>query len=368
MRYFRGFTLTELLVSLVISSLVFIGIINVLIVSDETINETTQRAELQENAQLALNFLSQDIQMIGYWGPYTGHDLNLQATAGGKPVRLLSALNGNHKVAMKAVKNDCIRLPHLVNPHGTFVNSASENGFITVWGAEKKRGDKLLNNCIKKAKPQSDVIQIKRMIAHHWSASFAVQKQLMPSRFYMLAKSNEAIIFAGNDTIPLFYDDTQINGRIGEYQHYVYYVENEHLPYAENRDVVIPVLKRKYLYKAEKSSRAKGMLKAQPLVEGIEHIGFLYGIDSDADGNINSFYKAENLTWNDWQNANSRIKAIKIFVLARTILAEPRIGDSVHLSYDLGSKVIRFKAGSFLANAYRRLLLTKTVNIINHQG
>ena len=63
-----GFSLIELLVAVTISLFVLAGV-GVVMVSSRTSYETQNfNARLQENARFAVQFLSYDLRMAGYWG------------------------------------------------------------------------------------------------------------------------------------------------------------------------------------------------------------------------------------------------------------------------------------------------------------
>ena len=61
-----GFTLVEIMVSLVISSFVFAGIYGVYSIQQSTYRTQGQVAELQQQLRSALDFMNRDIRMAGY--------------------------------------------------------------------------------------------------------------------------------------------------------------------------------------------------------------------------------------------------------------------------------------------------------------
>lgn len=69
-KYFSqsGLTLIELMISMVISSILMIGIINIYSSSKQAYKINDEFSILQENARLAFRFLTQDIRMAGYIG------------------------------------------------------------------------------------------------------------------------------------------------------------------------------------------------------------------------------------------------------------------------------------------------------------
>ncbi|MFC1665481.1 PilW family protein [Pseudomonadota bacterium] len=63
-----GFTLIELLVAITISLFVLAGVGVVMVSSRSTYEAQDFNARLQENARFAIQFLSHDLRMAGYWG------------------------------------------------------------------------------------------------------------------------------------------------------------------------------------------------------------------------------------------------------------------------------------------------------------
>ena len=64
----EGFSLIEILVSLVISLLILGGAITIMINNQRHYRENDDFGRLQENARFALNLITGDIRLAGYWG------------------------------------------------------------------------------------------------------------------------------------------------------------------------------------------------------------------------------------------------------------------------------------------------------------
>jgi len=67
-RYSRGFSLTELLVAMVIGLLLLGGLVTLMVNSKKNYSQQDYSARLQENARFAMQFLTYDIRMAGYFG------------------------------------------------------------------------------------------------------------------------------------------------------------------------------------------------------------------------------------------------------------------------------------------------------------
>jgi type IV pilus assembly protein PilW len=68
MRYQQGLTIVEIMVALAISTLLIMGIIQILINNKQTYRMQEGMARLQENARFAMEFISRDIRQAGYRG------------------------------------------------------------------------------------------------------------------------------------------------------------------------------------------------------------------------------------------------------------------------------------------------------------
>lgn len=64
----RGFSLTELLVAMVIGLVLLSGLVTLMVNSKKNFSQQDYSARLQENARFAMDFLSYDIRMAGFYG------------------------------------------------------------------------------------------------------------------------------------------------------------------------------------------------------------------------------------------------------------------------------------------------------------
>ncbi|SEK30183.1 type IV pilus assembly protein PilW [Colwellia chukchiensis] len=308
----RGYTLIEIFISLAIGVALFAGVLSVFVGMKTTTSETATYGELQENGRFALSVLSEDLLRQGFWGDYTG---TLDRS-------MLSAVPG-------APGNECVG-EGLNN--GTFPNAIGH--FRTLWG--QTVANQSMMGCITDAKLGSDLIQFKRAISNPLAAS-------SNNNYYIIANLAEAEIFTGT-TIP-----SLPNSQLWEYQHHIYYIREE----AQGANVV-PVLMQ---------GRLTNKMTFDPIIDGIEMIRFMYGIDTDAPGTtgygtVNTFVPANNMTITQWDHANNnRILAVRIYVLARSILPDNKYTNTN--TYNLGGLALTFN------DNYRRLLFNSTVNLYN---
>lgn len=318
----KGFSLLEVMISLSVGLVLFAGVLSIFVGLRTTTAETASYGELQENGRFALSILTEDLQRQDFWGDYTGtFDLASITPVPNAPVNECKGGGVNN---------------------GTFPVSVGH--FRTLWGGTVKAKDIL--NCIDDARVGSvsqgdytDVIQLKRVVASPLTDGTGDPITVAPANnYYLVSNLNHGEIFSAG-TVP-FIDNSQV----WEYQHHVYYIREE-----TQGSYKVPVLMQGQL-----TSR----MSFSPLVDGIEIIRFMYGVDSDNDGVVNAFISADNMTDDYWDNAEgSKILAVKVYVLVRGI--KPDLKYVNNNTYHLGDLSVSYD------DAYRRLLFSSTITLFN---
>jgi type IV pilus assembly protein PilW len=231
-------------------------------------------------------------------------------------------------------------------------------GFRALWATEVS-SDTMLG-CITNAAFHSgeafnsDIIQIKRAIAapniETNAAPLALPvtpADLSDNRYYIQSNLSSAQIFEGDiGAIPALGAS-----RVWEYQHHIYYIREDSIGSSTE---VVPVLVQGRLQANGATPIAFNML-----VEGIERINFMFGVDTDDDGIINAYIPSGGMQEDYWDNANNvRILAVKLYVLVRAIREDKNYTNNN--TYQMGDE-------SFDANGdnYRRLLFSSTVSLHN---
>lgn len=311
-KYQQGFTLIEIFVALAIGLVLIAGVLSVFVGMRTTTSETSSYGELQENGRFAISLLSDDLLRQGFWGDYTG-SISLASIT---PVPA-------------APTGECVGAG--VN-NGTFPLAAGH--FRTIWG-ETVTNASIMGGCRTDAKTRSDILQLKRVIS---SLSGLVAGDTAPAgNYYFMSNMNNGTIFP-TGTVP----DIK-NGRVWEYQHHIYYIREE-----AQGATTVPVLMQ---------GRLAANLTFAPIIDGIEMLRFEYGVDTDLDGIANAYIPAGSMTEALWDNTTSRIIAVKIYVLARSIREDNKYENKN-----------TYKLGSFdypVNDNYRRLLFSSTVNLYN---
>jgi type IV pilus assembly protein PilW len=310
----KGLTLVELMIALSVGLLLFAGVLTVFVGMRTTTVETSSYGELQENGRFAVSVLTEDILRQGFWGDFSNSNLR------GIPV------------TVPAIANDCI---------GGGINNASLpqglGNFREIWGQTVEPGSPDPLGCFgavanTQTRINSDIIQLKRAI----SQPIAVAN-LNADDIYLYANYDEAKLFSNNVVPPLI-----ANGRYWQYQHHVYYVRERTVG-----NNTVPVLMQGRLVNRR--------MNFNPIIDGIEMIRFMYGLDVNDDGNVDSYLNAASVSENAWDD---RILTIKMFVLARNIRPDRKYINTN--TYQLGD--LAFPVN----DNFRRLLFSSTVNLYNN--
>ena len=324
LRQQHGFSLLEVFITLIIGLVIFAGVLSVFVGMRTTTSETSGYGELQENGRFAISVLSDDLLRQDFWGDYTGV-IDLASIS---PVP-------------NAPSGECVGGG--IN-NGTFPLAVGH--FRTLWG-ETVTSANILSGCRDDAKIGSDILQLKRVVASPLTKSGTPEGdpiEVAPAgNYYLVSNMNKgSIISAG--AVPVIN-----NARVWEYQHHIYYVKEE-----TQGTNTIPVLMQAQL---------ASTLSFAPIIDGIEMIRFEYGIDTETDptandyGVVNAYIPANDMTNALWDNATSRIIAVRIYVLARSIQADSKYKNTN-----------TYKLGNFdytVDDNYRRLLFSSTVTLYN---
>lgn len=315
-----GFTILEIFIALAIGLVLIGGTLSVFVGLKTTTTETSSMGELQENGRFAVSIITDDLLRQNFWGDLSG---NLSFS--------------NLVLVPSAPTNDCVGGG---TSNGSFPQALG--AFRTLWAANVTQDDILGADCFDDAVLNSDVIQIKRAVAAPFPAA-VTNADLANNRYYIQSNVSSANIFKGDATVP-----TLATSRVWEYQHHVYYIREDDV----GNDVV-PVLMQGRL------QAATNAIAFNMLVEGIERVHYMFGVDTDSDGVVNAYISSQNMNQDYWDNADgNRILAVKLYVLVRSIRRDNKYTNNN--VYQMGDQ-------SFNASGdnYRRLLFSSTVSLYN---
>ena len=331
----KGFSIIELMITLTIGLVLFAGVLGIFVGMRSTTGQTSSFGEMQENGRFAISVLTNDLLKQNFFGDYAG-------TFG----------SGGINFGLAPPANECVGGG--VN-NGSFPNGVGP--FRTLWGQTVTNANPM--GCFNDAKAGSDLIQFKRVVASPLQVLAGVPPVPVPvnvtttDNYFLVSNPTVATIFPRGNVPAID------NSRVWEYQHHIYYVSEES---QVGSTEVVPVLMQGQL---------TDRMTFAPIIDGIEMIRFMYGVDTDTDptlpgyGIIDAFISADgagnpNLAMTEafWDNAGgARILAVKVYVLARSIRLDRQYENNN--TYQLGDLAVTFN------DNYRRLLFSSTVNLYN---
>ncbi|WP_448568708.1 PilW family protein [Thalassotalea ganghwensis] len=305
-----GYTVIEVFVALAVGIFLLIGVLTIFVDLKTTSEQTTDSGELQENGRFALALIADDLRKQNFFGDFVG----TLTWSNVNPV----PNDPNAECSGEGFNN------------GTFPQQVGH--FRTLWGTTVTTASPMsciLNAAVYGNQIATDLIQIKRVIGNPLLATGI-------DNYYFVSNPSSGRFFTGGN-IPVI-----DNSQVWEYQHRIYYVS---LQGVNN----IPVLMQ---------ARLTNQMTIAPVVDGIEVIRFMYGVDLNEDGIVNQYLSANNMTEDLWDlRNNARVISVKIFVLARNLLPSNNYENTN--TYLVGDMAMQFN------DNFRRMLFTTTVQLAN---
>jgi len=320
----KGFTLIETMISLLVGVFILGGVMFTYIGMKVTTKATLEIGELQESARLAMDILSQDIQQAGFWGTYYGSTLDsINITVPAAPAGDCSEGDNNASFPNNPISN-------FRYIYGSVANSASALGCIT---------DAIIN---------SDVIQIKRLEGNSiGNTNTAI------NRYYLLVDQNSGTLFPGTGVPAVL---PQLNSTVWPYNHHVYYIANQTYN-SGTQSITVPTLMRKRL-------TVNNGMTTETIMEGVENMRFIYGLDSDGDNKVDSYKTATQMASSDWEQSLVKVLSVQIFLLIRSF-EEDFSSEAVSKEYVLGGTLAPDQRVLPFDDQFRRVLMVSTVKISN---
>lgn len=319
----RGFTLIEVMVSLIIGAFILAGVMFTYQAMKLTTKDTLAIGQLQSSASNAIELLARDIAMIGFWGTFN-QEPNEE----------------NLKLIPTPISQDC----NAGNNGGSFPEKEQNSQFKYIYGMIGENHPNL--NCVVSGKSGSDIIQLKHLVGHN-----STNQNTSTGRYYLVVEGEQMRFEKGTGS-PIA---TAGNGEVWPYKHQVYYVKEETLT-LNNRNLIIPSLMRAHLI--------RGRMVEEVVMEGVELLRFSFGIDTNGNGRVNEYVSMKSMTDQHWSMNMGDIITVRIAVLARTIsdqtLPKPqshefKVSDTGDAAYD----VVSFN------DRIRRKLIVSTVRLAN---
>ena len=309
-----GFTLVELMIALLISTLVTGAVIYLFVGSNKSYKELNRVSRMQEDSSFALHTLKQDLNHAGFFGAVRQSNIALDGSLGN-------------------VSNDCS-------------GDAAAYDFTRSLLATQSDGTGKAYGCITDALKDTTVLVIK-----HTRTAPITTASVANNKTYLLANHDLGVLYDGADSAPT---DVVGDGRAWEYQAHAYYIQKGLGPGDP------PSLSRKTL----RWNGSAMAMQNEALISGVEEMRLLFGVDSDSDGNLDSFHDAATInssTTYDWDD----VVAVQIYLLVRTDEEDFTYTDSRTYNLGTGSPVTSRRSLSPHRYQYHGIAAQSPVH---HQG
>lgn len=285
-----GFSLIELMVSLVLGAILMAGAITLYLASKRSYEEVEQVAALAENASYAEQVLNDAVRHIGFMGEIAADKVD---TFAGTP----------------SVTDDCSGRAAAYDVDN-FLHGAKTDG----------SGNAL--DCIEGAMENTDVLVIKHVRPLPYTdgprvrdpndpvardGTIETPSPLAAQTTYVMTNNSMGYLFESSNTVPNSITDVP-DGVAWEYQFEAYYV----------RDAAIPKLSRMVLF-----DDGSGMtLKSEDVVDGVENMRLRFGYDTTGDGEVDTYGNVDEVGSN-W----GTVLSLEIYMLVRSAAADPQYED-----------------------------------------
>lgn len=315
-----GFSLVEVMVTLVLGLVVMASIVNLFINTKQNHVQNERLGSVLENGRFALRMLSTDLKTVGFMGGVLD---NTAITQDGS----LSLISDCGQASETNWVYDLNTYRYM-----QFLYDASPSAVSTQF------------NCINSAdlKPNTDVLVVKRVYTEKETGA------LSQDAVYVRSDYNTGCFWyhSASSTTPSGGACPTVDFEDWRYIVNIYYIRN----YANTPGDGNPTLCKKYLSVTTGGSPEPTMREIC-LAEGIEHFHVQYGLDTDTpkDGIANIFVSNPTAA----QVSNDAVSA-KIFLLVRARTEDPTFSNTK--TYSLGSRTVTVND-----NYYRRVYSTQVV-------
>ncbi|KPW04424.1 PilW family protein [Pseudoalteromonas sp. P1-11] len=320
----KGFTLIEMMISLFIGGLILGGVMFTYIGMKVTTKDTMTIGELQESGRLAINIMQRDIEQVGFWGTYYDDSFTAANTQ-----------------TLPTPSGDCFEGLN----NGSFPDLASSSNFRTIYAKEASSTSEL--NCISKPIAGTDILQIKFLQGEQLTVNGTTNETQADENYFIAEQESAEFARGAVDSGSL-----NVNATVWPYSHHVYYLAEQTYT-VNNKSLTVPALMRKRLNGAS--------MKAETIMEGVENMRFVFGLDTDSDSRVDSYRSIEDMQHSDWENRKS-ILTVQVFLLVRALQPDPGLkikNQTYILGEDEDSRELTF------TDTYRRTVFTTTIRLNN---
>jgi len=321
----RGFSLVELMVAMTIGLIILLALGRLFVGTKKSYNTQDALARMQENGRIAMHLLIRDVRMAGYYGCFDNIDKinsTLNPVSGYDPFLAKYQVEGMEKssgtwypsgttsakpdAGMKA-DTDALSLRMLDASNPISIEQEMPNSSASLFvnaGHGLQTGDIIMvTDC-----QSGDIMQLTNVNPNGASSG---KDDLV---------HNAGGGSPGNSTQKLQKPYSK-GAKVMKFVDRIYYVADKD----PSGKAIVPTLYRK-----------DNMKTPEPLVEGVESMQVLYGVDTDGDKVPNVYLKAGVAglqTEGEW----SKVKAVRVILLTRTIAGQSTDVNPADYTIDLDS-------------------------------
>ena len=350
LRFQRGLTLIEFMVSITIGMLMVAAMATLIADQSSNRGEVDKSGRMIENGRYAIRTLADDVQMGGYWG-----ELNLLPTAPGTLPDPCSTTLADIVAAMPLHVQGYAP----PGPPSTPVSSPAQAG-----GYNPSTNTAVAPACLPNYRAGTDVLVVRHAdpdSSDVETAGVVAPAKVVDTRVYLqtgLEATGTQFTYAMNlgsnfaAAFTLLKKDKATLATLRKVIVRIYYVADCSVCTGTSADT-IPTLKMREL--------TVGPALADPatIAEGIENLQIDYGLDSDTDGAPNGLDSSgDTMTLANWPN----VMSMRISLLARSPETTPGYTDLK--TYSMGA------VGSTVAakDGYKRHVFVQSVRLVNPSG
>ncbi len=311
----HGFSLIELMVAMLVGLLLIGGTASVYLASKRSYLEVEMMARMTQNGRFALQVLSESIIHAGY--------------AGETQMGIIE-----RDIDLSDPTNDCDDIAETYDIEHYLVATTPTSASV-------------FGGCITDAMPNSSVLVIKNVRPMKFSDtdgndSIDSPQGILATNTYVMTNNARGIMFHGSDKSP---PSIAVGGEVPGGSAWIYQM---HIYYISDNGNGTPQLTRKVL--------GNNTLVTESLVEGVENMSFLFGLDTNGDGDIDTYSTVNDMPATLW----NEISSIQVNFLVRSETADPNhINSTVYHLGGLGANI------GPLNDNFHRMVMQTTVSLRN---
>lgn len=321
-KHTSGFSIIELLVSVTVGLILIAGISSVYLASKQSYVEVERMSRVTQNSRFALQMITETLQHAGFTGEVPLGNITLDTDLDSPP-------------------GDCDGIAAVYDINNYLI-AATTDSSGTAFGCVTDAVATSSAILVKNVRPMRMVDADPDNSADTPDGVISFPTGIQSGNTYIISNNSRGIIFDGADSasIPSIDEGGDIpDGSAWEYEAQIYYIRNV---------AGTPTLSRRVL-------TGSAGFTTEDLIGGVEAMSFLFGLDTNSDGEIDTYRTIANMLNTEWV----QVAAVEVDVLVRSETEDPNHTDNE--VYNLGG----IGAIGPIQDNYHRLVMQSTVSLRN---